>query len=50
MATRSELVGEGHGLSPLPGDDGGDTLGLLEALRVCGPIAHGDIRRSPLLV
>jgi hypothetical protein len=45
MATRSELVGEGHALSPLPGDDGGDTLGLLEALRVCGPVAHGDVRR-----
>lgn len=50
LATRAELVGEGHALSPLPGDDGGDTLGLLEALHVCGPpigpprpISTGDL-------
>jgi hypothetical protein len=40
MATRAELIGEGHALSPV-GDDGGDTLELLEALHVCGPLAHG---------
>lgn len=45
MATRSELVGEGHSLSPLPGDDSNDTLELLEALQVCGPLAHGAAPR-----
>jgi hypothetical protein len=44
MATRAELVGEGHTLSPV-GDDGDDTLGLLEALHVCGPVAHGGAPR-----
>jgi hypothetical protein len=48
MATRSELVSEGFPLSPLPSDDGGDTLGVLEALHVCGPVAHGGLRRGPL--
>jgi hypothetical protein len=45
MATRTELAGEGHALSPLPGDDGDDTLGLVEALHVCGPVAHGTVPR-----
>lgn len=45
MATRSELVGEGHALSPLAGDEAGDPLGLLEALHVCGPVAHGTVPR-----
>ena len=40
MSTRSELVDEGHALPSVPSDDAGDTLGLLEALHVCGPIAH----------
>jgi len=43
MATRGELAEEGHDLSPLAGDDPADTLGLLEALHVCGPIAHGTL-------
>ncbi|MGH0031910.1 MAG: hypothetical protein ACQGVC_19140 [Myxococcota bacterium] len=45
MTSRSELAGEGHALSPLPGDDPADALGLLEALHVCGPLAHGTVPR-----
>jgi hypothetical protein len=43
MATRCELAAEGHALSAVPGDDSSDTLVLLEALHVCGPVAHGTV-------
>ena len=45
MATRSELVGEGHPLDPSAGDEPADTLELIEALHVCGPLAHGTAPR-----
>ncbi|MBW2289833.1 MAG: hypothetical protein JRG80_07110 [Deltaproteobacteria bacterium] len=41
MATRSELVGEGHALSPLPVGDPSGTLELIDALHVCGPLVCG---------
>ena len=50
MATRTELIGEGHALSPVPGDERADALGLLEALRVCGPVAHGTVPRIAMSV
>jgi hypothetical protein len=46
MATRSELAAQGYALSAVPRDDGSDALGLLEALQVCGPLAHGTGHRS----
>lgn len=45
MVTRPELVAEGHALSPVPSDDATDALDLLEALHVCGPVAHGTLPR-----
>jgi hypothetical protein len=40
MSTRPELLAEGHAVSPIPSDGDGETLDLLEALHVCGPLAH----------
>jgi hypothetical protein len=41
MATRAELVADGHQISPLPEPDNlPNTLGMLDALHVCGPLAH----------
>jgi hypothetical protein len=45
MPTRSELVGDGHPLNPLAGDGQSDTLELIEALHVCGPLAYGTAPR-----
>jgi hypothetical protein len=41
MAMRSELVGEGRPLNPLASHGPSDTLELIEALHVCGPLAYG---------
>lgn len=43
MAARPDLVAEGHTLSPVPSDGAADTFDVLEALQLCGPLAHGSL-------
>jgi hypothetical protein len=48
MTTRPELIAEGHALEPLPGEDPSAALDLIDALHVCGPLAHGTKPRFAL--